>query len=566
MKKTLLFCSLIASVFSVQAQPWTNAVIDINQVETRINSNGDLFWDYTSGLYEVPNDSGANTMFAGASWIGGLDAGGQLHLGAQTYRQSGSDFYPGPVMNTANYSAANDLLWNKVWKINKTTIDSFLTWCSWPWMYPGYTIPSAITSWPAHGDVNQGQALQLAPFVDRDGDGMYNPVAGDYPCIKGDQALFVIFNDDRNIHTETGGTKLGLEIHAMMYAYSAPGTWLDSTVFINYQLFNRSSVSYHDMYWGQWTDFDLGSPFDDYVGCDVTRSIGYAYNGGLYDGGNASPGPGHYGANPPAQGVAILRGPEATPLDGIDNDRDGVIDEADETWAMGHFVFYNNNFTTTGNPVTAQDHYDYLSGYWLDGSPFTYGGNGYGGSTPAAFMFPGTSDPLGWGTNMVPQIPWDEASSGNTPNDRRALTSAGPFQFDAGKQMCIAVAYVFGRGTSGPASGVRAMQNATDSANVFYAQNNPCTCDENTVGIQSHSSETIGLYPNPANESINIICGDNSTGSTVEIIDVNGKVVKTAMVLSGNSVIVNTSNLAAGVYFVRVNKGSVVLMSKFVRN
>jgi hypothetical protein len=565
--KKLLLSSLVAfSFLQAEAQPWANAHLDINEVETVINSNGDLFWNYSSGIYEVPNDSGVSTIFAGATWIGGLDTSGAIHVAAQTYRQTGSDFYPGPVMNSSSYSAITDAQWNQVWKINKTTIDSFLMWFANPGLFPGYTIPAVISSWPAEGDVQSGQAAQLAPFVDVNADGSYDPTLGDYPCIKGDQALFVIYNDDRNIHTETGGAKFTLEVHAMMYAYSAPGTWLDSTVFINYKLFNRSTTDYDSLYWGHWTDFDIGDFADDYVGCDVGRSIGYGYNGDGNDGSSALPGPGAYGANPPAQGLMFLRGPEATPLDGIDNDRDGTIDESDETWAMGHFVYYNNDFSITGNPIAPVDYYNYLRGYWKDTSVITYGGNGYGGTTPADFMFPDDTDPLGWGTNFVPQPAWNETTAGNLPFDRRALSSAGPFQFDAGKQMCIDVASVFGRGNAGPASGVRAMQNAADSASSFYLQNNPCTCDPNPLSISEQDNSFVGVYPNPATNNISILCGDNSTGAQIEIMDATGKLVHTSTVLSGNSAVVDVSKFTSGIYFVRVNKGSVVLTGKFIRN
>lgn len=563
MKKSLLIISLVASSV-LSAQTWTNATLDINQVRTVINSNGDLFWNYNYNVYEVPANSGRQTIFAGATWIGGIDSLNTLHVAAQTYRQSGNDFYPGPVMNTSSYSPATDAQWNQVWKINKTTIDSFVMNYQNP--IPGYVIPAVILNWPGNGDTQAGQAAQLAPYVDIDQDGVYNPAAGDYPCIKGDQALFVIYNDDRNTHTETGGTKFTFEEHAMLYAYHAPGTWLDSAVFINYQLYNRSSVSYNSVYWGQWTDFDLGDPSDDFVGCDVDRNLAYVYNGDANDGSSATPGPNSYGANPPAQGLVYLRGPEATALDGIDNDRDGTTDEADEVWLMNHFLYYNNDFTIMGNPVLPMDYYNYLSGNWLDTTHVTYGGTGYGGVLPCEYMFPSNSDPTGWGTNFTPQAPWDEMNSNNSPGDRRGIASSGPFYIGAGKNMCIDMAYVYGRGNAGPLSSVSSMQHAADSARAFYLQNNPCSCDVSTVGISETPRTTIGIYPNPASESINVICGDNATGAVVEVLDVNGQVVKTSTVLSGNSVVISTNDLAAGVYFVRVNKGSVVLSGKFIRN
>jgi len=35
-----------------------------------------------------------------------------------------------------------------------------------------------------------GQSEKIAPFYDNNNDGIYDPMAGDYPQIKGDQALF----------------------------------------------------------------------------------------------------------------------------------------------------------------------------------------------------------------------------------------------------------------------------------------------------------------------------------------------------------------------------------------
>ena len=565
--KKLLLSSVVALWFlQLDAQTWAFTTLDINQAKAGINSNGDLFWDYNNPQFEVPQDSGTHVIFAGAMWIGGLDSNNVIHVGAQTYRQTGSDFYPGPMMNAGSYSATNDALWNTVWKINKTTIDTFLMWRANPGNFPGYTIPYSITSWPAHGDVQQGQSAQLAPFIDVNNDGVYDPSNGDYPCIKGDQAVLIIFNDDRNAHGETGGAKLGVEVHLMMYAYEAPGTWLDSTIFSNYKIYNRSTNTYSASYIGMFHDFDIGSYSDDFVGCDVARSITYGYNGTINDGGSATASPGTYGANPPAEGVIFLNGPVADTGDLIDNNRDGTIDEPGETILMSRHTYYNNNFNFTGNPVHDTDYYHYLGGYWLDGSPVTYGGTGYGGTTVADFMFPGTTDPIGWGTNFVPQAPWDETSSGNIPSDRRSLAISGSFTFESGSMECVDYAYVFGRGTNGPLSSVAVMQTNADSARSFYLNNNPCTCDPNPLGITEQHSAVVGIYPNPASNTINIICGDNATGSQIEIIDATGKLVHTSTVLSGNSSVVDVSSLAQGIYFVRVNKGSVVLTGKFIRN
>ena len=546
MKKLLLSFSILSTTFiSVHAQPWANARLDINQASAMANSNGDLFTDYALPQFNIPKGSTTNTFWAGTLWVGGLDAGGQLHLAAQTYRQTGNDFYPGPVMNTASYSAANDLLWNRVWKINRSTIDSFRLGLF-------STIPNEILTWPGNGNTAMGQAAQLADYVDINSDGVYDPNAGDYPCIKGDQALFMIFNDDRDVHTETGGQKMGFEFHAMLYAYSAPGMWLDTVVFLNYKMFNRSSSTYNNVYVGSWMDLDLGDFQDDYVGCDVGRNVFYAYNGDANDGTSAIPTIGTYGVNPPAQGVVVLRGPLADALDGVDNDRDGMIDEPGEVCLMNKFVYFENNATQTGNPQNTQHYYNYLSGFWTDGSPFTYGGNGYGGSLVCDFMFPGDSDPTGWGTNFSPQAPWSETA---TPADRRGFASSGPFTISSGTMMCMDFAFVYGRGTAGPLSSVADMKIKTDSARVFYNGNSPCTCVINPLSVNEVSNELLfQLYPNPASDNVTILYHPENGNATLEIYDLTGKVVGTE-IISKASTVVDLKKLSPGIYLIRISDG-----------
>ncbi len=546
MKNILLSFSLFFILaVSLNAQPWANATLDINQAAAMVNSNGDLFTDYNSPQFNIPKGSTTNTIFTGALWIGGLDAGGQLKVAAQTYRQTGNDFFPGPIMNGLSYSTANDALWNKVWKINRSTIDSFRLGLF-------STIPNEIATWPGNGDVAQGQAAQLADYVDVDNDQIYNPAAGDYPCIKGDQALFVIFNDDRNVHSETGAAKLSVEFHMMLYAYSAPGTWLDTTVFLNYKMFNRSTISVNDVFIGSFIDFDIGAFDDDYVGCDVSRNMFYGYNGDANDGTSSLPTVGTYGANPPAQGMVFLRGPIPDSLDGIDNNRDGMIDEVGEVCLMNRFISINNDFTQTGNPQNAQHFYNYLDRFWTDGSPLTYGGNGYGGSQVADFMFPGNTDPTGWGTGGNPQVPWYEST---LPGDRRGFGSSGPFTLQPNAEMCLDYAFVYGRGTAGPASSVVDLQMKADSARVFYNGNSPCTCVTNPLAVKENSNELhFQLYPNPASDNITISYKPENGNATLEIYDVTGKRIATEMI-SKSSTVIDLKNLSPGIYLIRIADG-----------
>lgn len=563
MKKMLLYClPLFAFPAAMQAQPFAIGTLQVNQVKASILSNGDLFWDHTNSQFEVPAGSGKHSIYAGSLWIGGLDAGGQLHMAGQTYRQTGNDFFGGPVSSPSNYNAAYDNQWAQTWAIRKSMIDSFRLG-----LY-GSTPPSVITNWPGNGNTSLGQAAQLAPFVDVNSDGVYDPAAGDYPCIKGDAAVFFMFNDDRNTHTETGGLKFGLEVHGMLYGYSSPGTPLDSTVFINFKIINRSANNYAGVSLGHWVDFDLGAFSDDYVGCDVGRSMFYAYNGDADDGNSPTPGPGTYGQNPPAEGVVLLNGPDADTNDSIDNDRDGTVDEAGEQWALSRFVYYNNDFSVIGNPVTPGEYYNYLLGKWKDSTYVTYGGNGYATGLPAWFMFPDNSDPLGWGTNFTPQAPWSETTAGNIPGDRRGMGSCGPFTFSAGEEVCLDYAYIFGRTTGGgPHASISVLKNDADSVRNFYNTTSGCTCSAwplpSAVQELQHKAH-IGLFPNPASDLLTMDYTPQGKTARYEILDVTGKVVLSG-VIEGKRTPVDVSNLAKSVYFVKVTDASQIATGRFVR-
>ena len=250
--------------------------------------------------------------------------GGQIfNIGkskAQMFGQ-GKDYYPGPVSNPAVYSASH-VEYNYVWKVTKAEIDEFILWydCG---QTPGctqnssYVIPDVIINWPGTGENWNGQSQYIAPFIDVNQNGIYNPLDGDYPCIKGDMALFTVFNDD-GVHTETGGEPLKMEIRALHYGYNSSDSALANTVFSEYTVINYAATTYSDFYIGIWEDMDIGCSEDDYVGCDVERNLAYTFNADSVDNDGCN-GVLNYGYNPPAQGLVVLRG--------LSQDNDGVANQ-----------------------------------------------------------------------------------------------------------------------------------------------------------------------------------------------------------------------------------------------
>jgi len=431
------------------ADATTQVDLDINNVRCRLLGAGDFWWDLDNDAkYEIPKvdpTTGAipvSSSFAGALWIGGIDAGGQLKIAAQTYRQSGNDFWPGPLDADGTIEEATCNAYDRHWKINRTEIDDFFeTILSYggnpgvtttPALIPEGEIPSIIREWPGVGNQyatgKAGELLDvqkdLAPFVDVNFDGLYSPELGEYPDIDGDQAIFWVYNDKGNIHTESGGDAIGIEIQALAFGFQTNDEINDMT-FYRYKVTNYATTTLDSTYFGQWVDSDLGAFDDDWVGCDTVLSLGMCYNGDLNDG-PTSP---NYGANPPIFGTDFFQGPIKYILD------DGVIVDSVRL-GMSAFLYYNNDFSVIGNPEVAAHYYGYMSGTWKDGSPFTKGGNGYGGTELSNYIFPSDpSDPTGW----------SECTESNPAADRRYLQSSGPFKLLPGAKNEIVMGAIWVR-------------------------------------------------------------------------------------------------------------------------
>ncbi|HEY0030449.1 MAG TPA: T9SS type A sorting domain-containing protein [Bacteroidia bacterium] len=572
MKKVLLLVASIISFDSAQAQTGCSNCLDINNIEAGVNPDGSLFWDFALGQFEVPKGSGRNTIFANALWIGGVDASNTLKIAGQTYRQTGTDFWPGPLDAAAATDSTTIANFNRVWKINQCDIDTYSSWFNAGASGTNptdVTAMSTILDWPAFSP----SGAPLAPFTDANSNGVYDPSAGDVPLIKGDQAIFFVCNDKGGVHSETGGASIGLEIQAMVYAYSCPNdSALYNTIFTSYNIINRSSFALDSVFIGNWTDFDIGSATDDFVGCDVTRGAFYAYNGDLVDD-NPPAGQLAYGANPPAQAVVFLQGPYAAP-NGLDdpasssvngtNYGDGIADN--ERLGMSKFMYYINDNGILGNPSMATDFYNYLTGTWKNGSSMTYGGNGHLTGVACDYMFPGTSDPLGFGTNLVPQPAWDETTAGNMPADRRGVGSTGPFQLQPGSVQTMDFAYVYGRATTGGnLASVTVMQERIDSVRSKFGNIAGCGCS-GTTGISSlTNNNTFEIYPNPAADNIIINYVASSKNITANIYDTTGKLVKEIKSLGTGENQIAVADLKNGLYLINIIDGNTSSTKRFVK-
>ncbi len=515
----------------------TFAWLNINNARVRVNAGGDMWWDLPGGSgakYYIPANGSATSLYAGSLWIAGMDINNQLKCAAIRFRQVGNDFWTGPltVDGTASIDAATCMEYDKMYNITRAEVDDFLQNCDENGIpVAGYEIPANIINWPAHGDPARGMSYYLAPFYDRDDDGTYDPTQGDYPyyditnelchtqtptmeeiysgtvygsilsdqVIKGDQTIWWVFNDKGNSHTETGGDAIGMEIRAQAFAF-ATNDEINNMTFYSYEIINRSTYTLTNTYFSPWTDVDLGYAKDDYVGCDVSRGLGYGYNGAAIDGSGQTEA---YGANPPAVGVDFFQGPYLDP-DGEDNPKydslgnqlcdesingvnfgNGIVD--DERFGMRRFVYHDNTGSSiNGDPDVAAEYYLLLRGIWKNGAKMEYGGTAVPGAAGTVgpvcdFMFPYDSDPCNWGTGgLTPGggfnqngFYWSEETGNNgnpnPVNDRRFMQSAGPFTLKSGAVNYITFGVPWARATSGKAwASVELLRKVDDKCQSMF--------------------------------------------------------------------------------------------------
>ena len=524
--------------------------LEWNNVRALIETGGSLWQDRATSqaAYEVPKGSGLSSLYAGALWMGGISPDQQLKLAALTFRNRGNDYWTGPLTNDgaaevdANTCSEYDEFFVSTRadaQRHRQYFDAVAAGTVDEEFPEGYAMPGYFRDYPAHGNTELNQDYYLAPFKDYDGDGFYSPENGDYPwydflqeidCknrrredivpLYGDRNFYWIFNDKGNVHSESQGEPIGMEIRAQAFAFSTNDE-VNNMTFHNYVLINQGTQTLANTYFGVWVDADVGTATDDYVGCDVQRGLGYAYNGDAVD--EPSSSSQGYGENPPAVGVDFFEGPYQD-ADGIDNPLttnfsnaidslgipyegigigygDGVADN--ERFGMRRFVYYNNSGNQiNGEPVTPLHFYNYMNGIWKNGQKMAYGGDGVSAATganldiEADYMFPGDTDPFNWGTGGTNVDPWTEVTSGNPPADRRFIQAAGPFTLEPGDYNNITMGVVWARATAGdPEESVKLMRIADDKAqalfdNCFEIVSGP---DAPDVTIQELENELI-LY------------------------------------------------------------------------
>ena len=510
--------------------------ININNITAAPLVHGDCWYNpaiANDRLCEFPASSGKNLSYIGSLWVSGYDSLDQLHIAGQINRQTGIDYWPGPFDLGDSCSYANSQNWARIWKINESDIITFLA-------LPTHTIsntPYAILSWPGQGNVYaQGTSSYLtvttpmAPFVDLNSNGIYEPLLGEYPKIKGDKALWWVFNDNGANHNQTNGKPLGVEIHAMAYGYNR-GTLIDNVVYYEYDIINQSANNYSNFRVAQSDFVDFGSCYlDNYIGFDSVKRMAIVYDAVNADGTSCGFPPNSYGINPPMAAVTLIQLP---------GDSIGAYIPA------GSFTYFNHDASLIGTPLVDTQFNNYMRSKLKYGKHIvddfvSPGIPAYGDGSGPECNYVFTGDP-------AIDSQWSECSCENSTTERTFVLSSNDFTLNANSSVKIVLALIAADSLAGgcPLAQFTGIRIVADTAWGNYFNPPPQLEVQNIIPAQHFE-----IAPNPASSLI-YIKSDLQINS-VELYNIVGqKILEKAP--NSNQTELDLSALNSGVYMVRMN-------------
>ncbi len=506
---------------------YTNPLFDslsINNINARFWACASMFdrledsdGDYR--FFETPKGSNLSTMSNFRLLMAGKDENDKIHS-VYEWESLGEFLIPGPYAN--NYDSLYRLRWFDIWKISKAEIDFHRS----HWSEGGYEASEAITTWPGSGDPENGESLKIAPYVDYNNNGFYDPLQGDYPLINGDQAIFFVKHEFVNQERDYGFTPMGIELKGLAYAFDCPeDSALNNTIFLRYQITNTSDTNYHDVFCGFRSDFQLGYAWDNYSGCDTVLDSWFVYNGKEEDLHNDV----GYGLHPPAQGIVLLNK------------------------NLDHYIIDWDNYVSND-----QDAWLRLQAYWDEDQHLTYGGKGFFGSQPVNHIFP--DNPLDTLSG------WTELTAATIPSRRAGWGSFGPLEFNKGDVITIDLAFPVARDYQGNnLTSVKLLKERIEKLKYYY-DNDTLPCGGSFAGKPENlfSDLQLSVFPNPASNMLFIQSKHKQSNSKYSLFDTYGCILSRGM-LQGDFQQIDISDLSPGFYLLHLRNGTKTKSFKIIK-
>lgn len=480
--------------------------------EALVHSNGNLFSTKSGGPYlTTPVSSNKNMLgFTGTWMVGVVDT---TIYANQNYTWEKPQLWPGPI-DTVTLLPKDALDWSKVWTVKQEEVKYHRN----NFQESNYIIPENIKNWPArHSDNNINSFM--APFIDWNSNGIYDPENGDYPSFLGDYAAYFISNDLYGENSFPLENKMGIEIQGLLYAYE--NAQVSNVIFAKYFVINRSKQDYKPFYFGQYMHLTLGNNMDNYVGTDVTRNMVFGYNGDADDEGDFG-----YGNELPSVACVYLNK------------------------SLHASNCFNNTDTVREIPKTEVGMHNVMEGLWQNGGKKYAKANGIKGSEAEVtkYIYPGESE------SSVSALNWMDKNSGDNPGDRKVLGATKYDELKAGDYKQIEFAFVFNKNSNDQ---IAELQQKVDDCVSFYNKN---------LSVSSlELKQEINVYPNPF-----VLTKHNElivSGLEVYLLDVNGRLVERLQNVENTEKkfkISCSEKLQQGIYYIKAVTYKGITVSKLI--
>lgn len=418
---------------------------------------------------------------------------------------SASDWRMGPVSNGYFFKSYHEKF-ARPFYMSKQLVDDHLT----NWSSSGYSIPNEILDWPANGNIYVGEAMNLAPFVDLNGNGTYEPAQGDYPEIPGDECLYAIYHEPELTNSNYG---LGLEVHRFAYIIKDGSFENEHTVYSHYSVINRGSSVIDSLQFILNPDLDLSFPGHDAAAVDTAQNSFYLWNTKPKSIG------GHLAPKVPFQFSS------------------GFI--ALDHQLVSHSVKWANNFNQLENQQ---------NGLHNDGSS----------NWDSVLM-----------RNSAFQFAWDGDSAFYFNKDRTfggdiwQSAFLNPLTLNAGEKLCYNFAFAFGM-VNDTLDGLGALKKTKlrlDSAKQLWVASNNLSCLMPTLSEEEYKIELEMLvFPNPSNGTVTI----SATDYILEVVVYDSKGAKIQSVKGNAASIHFQINANSGLYLLSVKTEKEAVFKKLI--
>lgn len=110
----------------------------------------------------------------------------------------------------------------------------------------------------------------------------------------------------------------------------------------------------------------------------------------------------------------------------------------------------------------------------------------------------------------------------------------------------------------------------TVTLTVTDSSGNSTTCEfilDSVLGIDETTLDTsISLFPNPTSGNVNLTYNGDTLLDAIQVIDVNGRLIKTVTPSLTETTNINIEEVATGFYFVKITAGSTTVIKQVIKN